>query len=168
MKEVSEKEFNEISKVKIVNILDGFDNYSSGIIETSDFETLNNILKECYFKSEDPIIDYYGNTISEESFKNVMNNLNEKEKLLLNEIKNKFDKNTIYFKDFSIEELELVNKLSINGILFSTYSFISDEVVIWSNYNKKFPIFFKENKTIEKYKKICSTYNVEIENILLR
>lgn len=168
MKEVSEKEFNEISKVKIVNILDGFDNYSSGIIETSDFETLNNILKDCYFKSEDAIIDYYGNTISEESFKNVMNNLNEKEKLLLKDIKNRFDNNIIYFKKFSLEELELVNKLSINGILFSTYSFISDEVVIWSNYNKKFPIFFKDNKTIEKYKKICATYNVGIENLLLR
>lgn len=57
----------------------------------------------------------------------------------------KLDKSTVYFK-LTEEFIKFLVSISLKEILFSTFYFTKIPCTIWSNYNKKFPIFFEKKK----------------------
>ena len=168
-----EKEvFDNVIKVKPVNIIEGFDNFNSAIIsdyggskekeiEAKFYSLLNKLYREEY----ELIVDYYGNKISNEEFNNMISNLNEDEAEFLNRIREDKNNNSVYFKIENVEELNLLLKLSLRSILFSTFYFSKEKLTIWSNYDYKFVIFFSEERSLEKYKMLVEECGLVLKDI---
>lgn len=53
-------------------------------------------------------------------------------------------------------------KLSLREVFFSTFYMLDYEVTIWGNYNKKFPVFYKDNEAISIYEKIAKQTGLSI------
>lgn len=168
-----EKEvFDDVIKVKPINIIEGFDNFSSAIIsdysgsKENDTEAkFYNLLNKLYKEEEELIVDYYGNKISDEGFNNMISNLNEDEAKFLNRIREDKNNSTVYFKIENVEELNLLLKLSLRSILFSTFYFSEEKLTIWSNYDYKFVIFFSEESRLEKYKILVEECDLVLKDI---
>lgn len=168
-----EKEvFDNVIKVKPVNIIEGFDNFNSAIV--SDYSgskekyteaKFYNLLNKLYEKEEELIVDYYGNKISDEEFNNMIINLNKEEAEFLNRIRKDKNNSSIYFKIENVEELNLLLKLSLRSILFSTFYFVKDNLTIWSNYDYKFVIFFNEESNLEKYNMLVEACDLVLKDI---
>lgn len=168
-----EKEvFDNVIKVKPVNIIEGFDNFNSAIIsdysgsKEKDTEVkFYNLLNKLYEEEEELIADYYGNKISNEEFNNMISNLNKDEAEFLNRIREDKNNSSVYFKIENIEELNLFLKLSLRSILFSTFYFSKEKFTIWSNYDYKFVIFFSEESSLEKYKMLVEECDLVLKDM---
>ena len=95
----------------------------------------------------------------------MLKELTEEEKDILKTIKNDFNDKDIYFKIENKNILNVFIKLSLRGILFSTFYFVDDEITIWSNYDYKFVVFFNKEETLKKYKLLVERYKLTIKNI---
>lgn len=169
---IGKKVFDNIIKVKPVNIIMGFDNFNSAIIsdysgsKEKDTEAkFYNLLNKLYEEEEELIVDYYGNELSNEEFTNMINNLNEEEAEFLNRIKEDKNNSSVYFKIENVEELNLLLNLSLRSILFTTFYFSKDNLTIWSNYDYKFVIFFNEESNLEKYKMLVEECDLVLKDI---
>ena len=92
-------------------------------------------------------------------------NLNKEEAEFLNRIRKDKNNSSIYFKIEDVEELNLLLKLSLRSILFSTFYFVKDNLTIWSNYDYKFVIFFNEESNLEKYKMLVEACDLVLKDI---
>lgn len=168
-----EKEvFDNTIKIKPVNIIEGFDKFNSAIISdygcSKDREIevkFYSLLNKLYKEEHELIVDYYGNEISNEEFKNMISNLNEDEAKFLNRIREDKNNSSVYFKIENIEELNLLLKLSLRSILFSTFYFSKEKVTIWSNYDYKFVMFFNEESKLGKYKMLVEECDLVLKDI---
>lgn len=169
---IDKEVFDNAIKVKPINIIEGFDNFNSAII--SDYGSSKekeieakfySLLNKLYKEEEDLIVDYYGNKISNEEFNSMIINLNEDEAKFLNRIRENKKNNSVYFKIEKVEELDLLLKLSLRSILFSTFYFIKDNLTIWSNYDYKFVIFFSEERSLEKYRMLVEECDLLLKDI---
>lgn len=168
-----EKEvFDNTIKIKPVNIIEGFDKFNSAIISdyggSKDREIevkFYSLLNKLYKEEHELIVDYYGNKISNEEFKNMISNLNEDEAKFLNRIREDKNNSSVYFKIENIEELNLLLKLSLRSILFSTFYFSKEKVTIWSNYDYKFVMFFNEESKLGKYKMLVEECDLVLKDI---
>ena len=172
MKSLSKSSFMNMVKIRPENIMEGFNYYSNAIItykESINSESVENnfikFLDQLYDDNKKFIVDYYGNLLNDEEFSRMLKGVTEKEKNILKDIKNNFNNKDIYFE---IEEKNILNvfiKLSLRGILFSTFYFADDEATIWSNYDYKFVVFFNKEETLEKYKLLGEKYELIIKSI---
>ena len=169
---IDKEVFDNAIKVKPINIIEGLDNFNSAIIsdygsskekeiEAKFYSLLNKLYREEY----ELIVDYYGNKISNEEFNNMISNLNEDEAEFLNRIREDKNNNSVYFKIENVEELNLLLKLSLRSILFSTFYFSKEKLTIWSNYDYKFVIFFSEESSLEKYKMLVEECDLVLKDI---
>lgn len=169
---IAKEVFDNVIKVKPINIIEGFDNFSSAIISDYSGSKENdtegkfyNLLNKLYEEEKDLIVDYYGNKISNEEFNNMISNLKEDEAKYLKRIKGDKINSSVYFKIENVEELNLLLKLSLKSILFSTFYFSKEKLTIWSNYDYKFVIFFSEESSLEKYKIIVEACDLVLKDI---
>ncbi len=169
---IDKEVFDNVIKVKPINIIEGFDNFNSAIIrdygssKEKEIEAkFHSLLNKLYKGEEDLIVDYYGNKISNEEFNSMISNLNEDEAKFLNRIREDKNNSSVYFKIEKVEELDLLLKLSLRSILFSTFYFIKDNLTIWSNYDYKFVIFFSEERSLEKYRMIVEECDLVLKDI---
>ena len=172
MKSLSKSSFINMVNIKPKSIMEGFNNYSNAIITYKDIintefieDSFIKFLDEAYENNEKFIVDYYGNVLTEEEFNRMLEELTEDDKKILNNIKNNCSDKNIYFE---IEDKNILNvfiKLSLRGILFSTFYFIDDEITIWSNYDYKFVMFFNKEETLDKYKLLAQKYKLIIKNV---
>ncbi|MBP1890559.1 hypothetical protein J2Z53_002164 [Clostridium moniliforme] len=172
MRSLSKGSFINMVNIRPKSIMEGFNNYSNAIItykNISEAEYIENnfikFLNEAYEENDRFIVDYYGNVLTNEEFSRMLKEVTEEEKRILNNIKNNFNSEDIYFQ---IEDKSILNifiKLSLKGILFSTFYFIDDEITIWSNYDYKFVMFFNKDETLEKYKLLAEKYKLIIKNV---
>lgn len=116
-------------------------------------------------KSKGNIVDYYGNILNSDEFNRIISTLEDNEKNELIKFRDVSNNNHIYFEIDSIELLIILIKLSVRGILFSTFYMVKDNVTIWSNYDYKFVIFFKQKGIITDYLNIAKKYNLLIKDI---
>ncbi|MDQ0150367.1 hypothetical protein ACFO6R_11225 [Eubacterium multiforme] len=172
MKSLSKSSFMNMVNIRPKNIMEGFNSYNNAIITYEDSinsESIENnfieFLDKIYEDNKNLIVDYYGNVLSEEEFSRMLNELTEEEKNILKTIKNDFNDKDIYFKIENKNILNVFIKLSLRGILFSTFYFVDDEITIWSNYDYKFVVFFNKEETLEKYKLLGERYKLTIKNI---
>lgn len=154
------------------NILEGFDNYSNAII-TTEFITNNEEAENCFIEffrhifevNKNSILDYYGNTLMDEEFSRMICMLSKDEKDILIKIREKSNNDDIYFKIDDMKVLDILVKISARGILFSTFYIINDGVTIWSNYDYKFVMFFKDKNIIHYYEDIAKKYKLIVKDI---
>lgn len=159
-------------EVRPNNILEGFNNYNNAIITTE--LSINNkevedrfirFLREIFELNKDSIVDYYGNTLNDDEFSRMIDTLSEDEKGILINIREKSNNDNIYFEVDNTNFLDVLIKLSVRGILFSTFYIINDKVTIWSNYDYKFVMFFQDKNIIDHYEELAKKYKLVIKDI---
>lgn len=171
MRSLNKNEFIEKVEIRPENILEGFNNYNNAIITTDKVgneqieKDFINFFVDIFMKSKGNIVDYYGNILNSDEFNRMISTLENNEKNELIKFRDVSNNNHIYFEIDSIELLIILIKLSVRGILFSTFYMVKDNVTIWSNYDYKFVIFFKQKGIITDYLNIAKKYNLLIKDI---
>lgn len=173
-KKISKIDFMLDVNIKINNINEGFNKYRHKILEVDKENKIEDIkeseekfiefMKSAFElnKEKGIIVDFYTENLGEKELKKLRSFLNEKEDKLLMDFLEEVNHEGTYFKILKKEILELFVKLSFREVFFSTFYMLDYKATIWGNYNKKFPIFYKDEKVIEKYKKIAEEIGVYI------
>lgn len=189
LKPITIEEFNSIKKISMTNILQGFDNYTNGILDVHDrslslpeideashsVEKYNlkyedrfiNFIKKIYtVNKEKPImIDFYINNIDDEGFLRVLSHLDYDDKLtFINHIRN-IKTESVYFLLEYEELIPFITRLSTRELHFCTLHFTDKPITIWGNYNLSFPVFFKDDKDVNFYNDLASESDLFIRDI---
>ena len=153
------EQFKKYNFLYISNVLQGIENYKH-ICFTGQFKDYKSFIKSLVEDNKLSFFDFY------------FCNLQENEKQAFNKINNydniikrfKFNKDELYFNIEHIDDevFEFILKISYEEILFSTFYFKDPAMLLWTNYNKEFILFFKDDRDILKYKKLSEKLNLKI------
>lgn len=165
IKGISNNEFNLKVDVKFNNILEGYNKYK--VVELFYNEQSKyveclyiDLLKIFFNKDKSLIIDFYKKNLNIESINYIKSNITLEESILLDEILNTGDKETIYFEINDEKYLDLLTKLNTRELFFITFYFYKSNITIWGNYNMKFPLFYKDIYEAEYYLNIAKNKNL--------
>lgn len=171
---ISIDEFRKNVDIRFSNINDGFDNYSSGMLEIID-ESLSTEEKEkcfieffrvCYENNiNECYIDFYLKNLQKENIDYLLDSLEDKYKEKFEKCVKNLDRDTIYFKIKDVDYMDLITVLNTRSLFFCTVYLINSPVTIWGNYNLRFPIFFKDKNHIEKYILLAKKCGLGINSI---
>lgn len=157
---VSIKEFRENVTIRFNNINDGFNNYLNKTIDGEEEDLIKFIEEALIINGEDnSYVDFYYNVLEEEDKKRLKALISDEDRLALEAFEKEYTEKNIYFK-LTKESVPFITKLSTREILFSTIYFTKYPCTIWGNYNRRFPIFYKEENILKDYINIAK--NLEI------
>ena len=162
---ISEREFKEIVKIKFNNISDGFNRYDNKTLEACNNEFFESNMLKFLEEAVDlngidnSYVDFYYNTLSENDKKKFKEMLDYEDKEFIRNFEKKNKECGIYFK-LSKESIPFINRINSREILFSTIYFTKESFTIWGNYNKRFPSFYLDIMTFDKYETIAKKYNL--------
>lgn len=170
--EINKIEFLTKVKIRFNNIENGFENFKNNILSVYDVKldakeerTLLNKHRAQYEKKfidfmnsayeynneKGLIIDFYINNLDKEAIDKIMQSLTKDETKIFLEIIKKMSGDTIFLKILDKEMLEIIVKLNVREIFFSSFYFLDKELTIWGNYNMEFPVFYNDDFIIEEY-----------------
>jgi hypothetical protein len=111
-------------------------------------EKINNTIRKLFNINglENSYADFYYGTLDEEAKNKVKAALDEKEIAFIDSLQ--LGKDDI-FLHLNSELLEILLKLTVNEVLFSSFYFAKYPCVIWGNYNKCYPIFLKDDSVMK-------------------
>lgn len=164
---VNENKFKEIVNIRFNNINEGFNNYKSAMLESKNLEEAEeNIIKfmeeVIILNGEDnSFVDLYFSSLEEEDKERLIGLLEEKDKEILESIRDILQEDIIYFR-LTKEIIPFITRLSTREVLFCTVYFTKHPFTIWGNYNKKFPCFYNDDKILDLYNNIAKECDVEI------
>ncbi|WP_143318255.1 hypothetical protein [Clostridium sp. HBUAS56017] len=140
---ISLKELEKKNVVYIKNIQEGFDRYPNSILEGTE-EHVNDVIRKLFSINgvENSYADFYYGTLNEEEKGAVKNILDEKEIILIESFK--LCPEDIFIR-LNSEILEILLKLTAREVLFSSFYFTKYPCLIWGNYNRRYPVFFKDD-----------------------
>ncbi|WP_300380830.1 hypothetical protein [Clostridium sp.] len=133
--------------IYLKNVQEGFNKYPNMILDGTE-DHVNNAIRELVNKNglENSYADFYYGKLDQESKNKVKGALNEKEIAFIESLK--LMKEDIYFQ-LNSEILEILLKLTVNEVLFSSFYFTKYLCVVWGNYDKKYPVFFKDDSVMK-------------------
>lgn len=140
----------ELKKKNIIyldKVQDGFNKYPNIILEGTEDEVnkgIRDIVKANGL--ENSYADFYYGRLDEEAKNNVKAALDEKEIALIESLK--LSENEIFIR-LNSELLEILLKLTANEVLFSSFYFAKYPCIVWGNYDKKYPVFFKNDSVMK-------------------
>lgn len=67
----------------------------------------------------------------------------------------------VYF-NLTLESIPFITRITSKEVLFSTIYFVKKPFTIWGNYNKKFPVFYREKGICDEYSKLAEKFNLKI------
>lgn len=164
---VNENKFKEIVNIRFNNINEGFNNYKSAMLKSKTLEEAEeNIIKfmeeVIILNGEDnSFVDLYFSTLEKEDKERLIGLLEEKDKEIMESIKDTLQGDTIYFR-LTKDIIPFITRLSTREVLFCTVYFTKYPFTIWGNYNKKFPCFYKADKVLDLYTNIAKECDVEV------
>ena len=152
-------QFRQYNFLYIKNILEGIEEFKH-ICFTGNYKEYSTFIKTIIDNNEKSFFDFYFPNINENE-KQVFYNNNNYDNIIK---RFKFSKDEIYFNVDDVDEdvLNFITEISYKEILFSTFYFKNPSMVLWTNYNKQFILFFKEDTFILKYKKLAKNLNLKI------
>ncbi|ERK31139.1 hypothetical protein [Clostridium intestinale] len=141
------EEFKKLNSIYLDNILDGFNNYPNITIEGTE-EDVNNAIKSLVDANgfENSYGDFYYGRIDEEAKNKVKASLKEEEIALIQSLE--LVREDIFLR-LTPELLEILLKLTAKEVLFSTFYFTKYPCLIWGNYGRKYPVFFKDESVMK-------------------
>lgn len=164
---VSKEEFKKLVDIRFDSINEGFNNFKSAMLESETLEEAEkNIIKfmeeAIILNGEDnSYVDLYFSTLEREDKEKLIGLLEEKDKEIMENIKDILQEDTIYFR-LTKDIIPFITRLSTREVLFCTVYFTNYPITIWGNYNKKFPCFYRDDKVLDLYNDIAKECNVEI------
>ena len=165
---IEENNFKRQVEIKFNNISDGFNRYKNktiSAINEEDFEKgMICFLEEAVSLNglNSSYVDFYYNILSEEDRDKLEKMLSGDDRKFMQEFKDKSTGAGIYYY-LSLDSIPFISRLNSREILFSTIYFTKEECTIWGNYNKKFPIFYKDECVLMKYIEIANKYGLIID-----
>ncbi len=124
----------------IDNINDGFEDYNFYYKEGSEKDLKEFLLNKIAENTmENTYVDFYYSKLNAEEKKKVNSILTVEEINYLESIT--WENNDLFFK-MNSTLFEITFKLSITDMLFSTFYFSKIPCTVWSNYNRKFVVFY--------------------------
>lgn len=147
---ISMEEFKKKDIIHIDNIQEGFNKYPNLILEGTE-EYVNNVIKKMVFENglENSYADFYYGRLDEDSKNKVKAALTEKEVMLIESLK--LGSEDIFVK-VNFQLLEILLKLTASEVLFSSFYFTRYPCLVWGNYDKKYPVFFKNEFIMKRVK----------------
>ncbi|MHC1685908.1 MAG: hypothetical protein AB6733_23760 [Clostridiaceae bacterium] len=144
---ISLEEFKNKNVIHLDNIQDGFDKYPNLILEGTE-EYVNKAIRKLVFENgfENSFADFYYGRLEEDSKSKVKAVLNENEVNLIESLN--LSGEDIFFR-LNSELLEVLLKLTASEILFSSFYFAKYPCLVWGNYERKYPVFFKDDSVME-------------------
>lgn len=144
---ISLEELKNKNVLYIENIQDGFDKYPNLILEGTE-EFVNNSIRQLFIENglENSYADFYYGRLDDDGKDKVKAALNEKEIMKVESLQLSAED---IFVRLNSELLEILLKLTANEVLFSSFYFTKYPCLIWGNYDKKYPVFFKDDSVMQ-------------------
>lgn len=141
------EELKKKNVVYLENIQDGFNKYPNSILEGTE-EYVNNAIRQLVTENglENSYADFYYGRLDDYSKDTIRAALNEKEIMLVESFQLSAED---IFVRLNSELLEILLKLTANEVLFSSFYFTKYPCLVWGNYDKKYPVFFKDDSVME-------------------
>lgn len=164
---VSKEDFKKLVDIRFDNINEGFNNFKSAMLESETLEeaekNITKFMEEAIILNgeDNSYVDLYFSTLEKEDKERLIGLLKEKDKEIMESIKEILQEDTIYFR-LTKDIIPFITRLSTREVLFCTVYFTNYPITIWGNYNKKFPCFYRDDKTLDLYNDIAKKCNVEI------
>lgn len=148
---VNKENFEKAVAIRFNNINEGFNTYCHKTIEGSEEQLIDFINKAFNLNGADnSYVDFYYNILKEEDQQRLKALISAEDRLILENFEKSYHEKKIYFK-LTKESIPFITRLSTREILFSTIYFTKYPCTIWGNYNKRFPIFYKNESDISNY-----------------
>lgn len=164
---VSKEDFKKLVNIRFDNINEGFNNFKSAMLESETLEeaekNITKFMEEAIILNgeDNSYVDLYFSTLEKEDKERLIGLLEEKDKEIMESIKEILQEDTIYFR-LTKDIIPFITRLSTREVLFCTVYFTNYPITIWGNYNKKFPCFYRDDKILDLYNDIAKECNVEI------
>lgn len=142
------QELKKLNSIHLDNILDGFNNYPNITVEGTE-EDVNNAVRQLAQANgfENSYGDFYYGRIDEEAKNKVKASLKEEEIALIESLE--LGREDIFLR-LTPELLEILLNLTAKEVLFSTFYFTKYPCLVWGNYGRKYPVFFKDDSVMKK------------------
>ena len=164
---VNENDFKEKVNIKFNNITEGINRFNNKVLESNnsyDFEQcMIGFLEEAVKLNgvENSYVDFYFNVLEEDAKIRFKELLNCEDKEFINKFEDENSEAGIYF-NLTLESIPFIVRITTKEVLFSTIYFTKEPFTIWGNYNKKFPVFYKEKSVYNKYENIAKSFKLKI------
>ena len=134
--------------IYIKNIQEGFNKYPNKILEATE-EDVNNAIRRLFNANgiENSYADFYYGKLNQEEKNRVRATLNDKEIMLVESLN--LSAEDIFIR-LNPELLEILLKLTASEELFSSFYFVKYPCLVWGNYGHRYPIFFKDEVSMQK------------------
>ena len=164
---VNENDFKEKVNIKFNNITEGINRFNNKVLESNnsyDFEQcMIGFLEESVRLNgvENSYVDFYFNVLEEDAKIRFKELLNCEDKEFIKKFEDENSEAGIYF-NLTLESIPFIVRITTKEVLFSTIYFTKEPFTIWGNYNKKFPVFYKEKSVYNKYENIAKSFKLKI------
>lgn len=141
------EELKKQNVIYLENVQDGFNKYPNSMLEGTE-EQVNNCIRQLFNANglENSYADFYYGRLDQESKNKVKAALDDNE---INYIESlQLGREDIFLR-LNPELLEILLKLTVNEVLFSSFYFTKYPCLVWGNYNRKYPIFFKDDSVMK-------------------
>lgn len=141
------KELGKKNIIYIKNIQDGFDKYPNIMLEGTE-EQVNNAIRKLINLNgfENSYADFYYGRLDKEAENKVKAALNEEEIMAIESLE--LSAEDIFLR-LNPKLLEILLKLTVKEVLFSSFYFVKYPCVVWGNYGKRYPVFFKDDSVMK-------------------
>lgn len=143
---VNLEELKKKNVIYIDNIQQGFNKYPNLMLEGAE-EHINNSIRQLFIANglENSYADFYYGRLDEDEKNRVKAALNEKEITIIESLQ--LSAEDIFIR-LNSEILEILLKLTANEVLFSSFYFSEYPCLVWGNYDKRYPVFFKDDSVM--------------------
>lgn len=141
------KELEKENIIYIKNIQDGFNKYPNTMFEGTE-EQVNSAIRKLVNLNgfENSYADFYYGRLDKEAKNKVKAELYEKEIMVIESLE--LSAEDIFLR-LNSEILEILLKLTVKEVLFSSFYFAKYPCVVWGNYGKRYPVFFKDDSMMK-------------------
>ena len=164
---VNENDFKDKVNIRFNNITEGISRFENKILEADnscDFEQcIIGFLEEAVRLNgvETSYVDFYFNALEDDVKIRFKELLNSEDKEFMKKFEDKNSESGIYY-NLTLESIPFIVRITTREVLFSTIYFTKEPFTIWGNYNKKFPVFYKEKSVYDKYENIAKSLKLKM------
>ena len=157
---IREEDLTDRSAILIKNVEEGFADYEYLILQGEE-EAFAKFLSQVMVLNgiADSYADFYYARLDEKQKEHFQNALSEENLSFL--ISGTWSEGIYYPLDGKL--LHFLLEITAQELLFSTFYFTGYACTVWGNYGLRFPAFFKDNETKERYQKLAEACGLTTE-----
>lgn len=153
---VSKEELKTKGVILLENVRDGFDAYPFFFVK-GNAEQLQEFLRCCLLENEGlAYADFYYGNLTKEQQTEFLRGLSPEERHILKLFAT--EEEQVYYP-LTEEVLPFLSDITAREWLFSTFYFAGNHCTVWGNYDGKYPVFCKDEETLQFYQELAVKCN---------